>query len=53
MSDERFLGRILRYDPTLNVLTIKVDFLTPEKQAVIESIISDNKSFSFSFRKAF
>ena len=53
MSDERFLGRILRYDPTSNVLTIKVDFLTPEKQAVIESIISDNKSFSFSFRKPF
>ena len=53
MSDERFLGRILRYDPISNVLTIKVDFLTPEKQAVIESIISDNKSFSFSFRKPF
>lgn len=53
MSDERFLGRILRYDPQSNILSIKVDFLTPEKQAVIEQIATDNKPFSFSFRKPY
>ena len=53
MNDERFLGRILRYDPETNVLSIKVDFVTPEKQAVLEQIMKDNKSFSFSFRKPF
>jgi hypothetical protein len=50
---ERFLGKIIDYDAKLNTLIIKVDFLTPDKQAIIENLFKDRQEFTFWFSKPF
>ena len=53
MSDERFLGKILSYDVHSQVLTIKVDFLDPDKLQTLQEIYEEKKVFSFWFKKPF
>jgi hypothetical protein len=50
---ERFLGHIIDYDPKLDVIIIKADFLTPDNQQKIEELLKDKTEFSFFFKKPF
>jgi hypothetical protein len=51
--EERFLGRILKYDPTNQILILKADFIDLEKQKTLELIFQEQKSFSFCFKKPY
>lgn len=53
MQDQRFLGHILNYDPVTNIVTLKADFLDPEKQEIIEQLCQSKDEFAFSFKKPF
>ena len=53
MYEERFLGRILQYNSSTNILSLKVDFLDFDKQKALEEIFNDNKLMSFCFKKAY
>lgn len=51
--DIKFLGKIISYDPLENILSLKLDFVTPNKEAVIEDIIKNKNSFTFWITKPF
>lgn len=51
--EEKFLGKIINFDPYSQVLTIKCDFLDLEKQKVLENLCNDMKLFSFCFNKPY
>jgi hypothetical protein len=54
LSDfDRFLGHIIDYDPKLDVIILKADFLTPDKQQKIEDLLKEKTEFSFYFKKPF
>jgi hypothetical protein len=53
MSIDRFLGHIIDYDPKTDVLMIKVDFLSYDKQQIIEDMFQNKTVFSFWFKKPF
>lgn len=53
MEKNRFLGHILSFNPETNILSIKVDFLDPEKQEIIEKIAIEKSVFSFWFTRPF
>ena len=50
---ERFLGEVINFDPKNNIVSIKIDFLDPDRQQIIEDFLISKKAFSFCFRKAF
>ena len=52
-STERCLGHIIDYDPKSDVIMIKVDFLEPDKQQIIEDLYANKNEFSFWFKKPF
>lgn len=49
----KFLGKIVDYNPETDVISIKLDFVSPEKQEAIEDIVKNEKSFTFWFTKPF
>jgi hypothetical protein len=51
--DLKFIGKIVQYDPMERLLQIQIDFLTPEKESVIEDILESKNSFTFWFGKPF
>lgn len=51
--DERFIGKLVKFDPIKRHLTVRVDFLDPEKQEIIEKIIQEQNDISFNFSKPF
>jgi len=51
--EERFLGRIIKYDPITQILVLKCDFIDPDKQKILENIQQDKNSFSFCFKKPY
>jgi hypothetical protein len=54
LSDtEKLLSHILDYDAKTDIAVIKFDFLTPDKQAVIEDIFINKKEFALWFKKPF
>lgn len=53
MTDERFLGHIIKYDPITQVLIIKCDFIDVEKQKSLEQLQQNKDLFSFHFKKPY
>jgi len=53
MSDERFLGQIISYNPDKDIVTIKTNFMTEDKKEILFDLFKSNKVFSFVFRKAY
>ena len=51
--DERFLGQIKSFNPSTRIMEIRVDFLVPDQQEIIENILKDQAPFSFWFGKPF
>jgi hypothetical protein len=50
---ERFLGRVIDFDPKTDVIILKADFLAPDKQQIIEDLYKSKDEFSFLFKKPF
>ena len=53
MSDERFLGQIINYNPDKDIVTIKTNFMTEEKKEILFDLFKSNRIFSFVFKKAY
>jgi len=54
LSDkEKFLGHIIDYDPKSDILMIKIDFVSYDKQKIIEDLYTNKSEFSFWFKKPF
>lgn len=53
MSDDRFLGKIIDFDPANDIIILKADFLTPDKQQILEDLYNNKTEFSFWFKKPF
>jgi hypothetical protein len=53
LNNERFIGKALSYNPYKRELTLKVDFVTPEKQEVLEQLLKGQEEFTFNFTKPF
>jgi hypothetical protein len=51
--EERFIGKIVAFNPDNNTMTIKVDFLTEEKKETLFEMFKSGKIFSFVFRKPY
>jgi hypothetical protein len=47
------MGHIIDYDPNLETIIIKVDFLSIENQRILEDLFKNKSEFSFFFRKPF
>lgn len=53
MSDDRFLGKIIDFDSANDIIILKADFLTPDKQQILEDLYNNKTEFSFWFKKPF
>lgn len=53
MENIKFLGSIKSWNSVTNELTIKVDFIDPDRMQIIEDIIQSKSFFSFWFTKPF
>lgn len=51
--EEKFLSKIIRFDPQTRYLTLRLDFLTPDKQEALENLIKDDAELNFCFNKAY
>ena len=49
----KILGRLVSLDVTKRRFTVEVDFFDPEKQEILETLLREQKQFSFSFWKPF
>lgn len=52
-NQERFMGRIFSFSPVNNTLMLKIDFITPEQQEIIEQLTKDQNLFTFYFKKPY
>jgi len=51
--DDKFLGKIISYNPDSDTLTIKLNFTTEDKKETLFDLFKSNKIFSFVIRKAY
>ena len=51
--NEKFLGKILNFDDQTNIITIRADFLDPDKKQHLYELYQSGKTFSFWFKKKY
>lgn len=53
MDEIKFLANAISYDSVTNEFKIKIDFIDPDKQEILEQLCLNKNLFTFSFKKPF
>ena len=52
-NNEKFIGRIYNFNPSNNTIIVKIDFIDPDQQEILETLAIDQSLFTFSFKKPY
>lgn len=53
MNDIKFIGELISHNVKESTITLKVDFLDPDRLDIIEHLLVSKQSFSFWFKKPY